>query len=131
MRTLPTLEDVPWGTGDHPDAGKPLSAFSQVTAICNDCGHARTLDQVALQELGAVPTLGVLARYAYCSACREAGATGRANLEFQAVPIDAKPTPAVNWSKAPIFADHRGDPTPNLPRRSIFDRRIPKLERMR
>ncbi len=131
MNTIPLLEDVPWGTGDHPDAGKPLSAFRQITAICNDCGNAKTFDEAALRDLSAVPSLGFLAKHARCTPCKEAGATGRANLEFQCEPLEQKPAKAVNWSRAPVFTEDRADPTPNLPRRNIFDRRIPQRERMR
>ena len=132
MKRVPEPEDVPWIQGDHPDAAKPLSAFRLVTIACNDCGHSKTLDEAALRELTAVPTLGFLAEHASCTPCRLAGATGRANLEIERVPVDEKvAAPAPNWSRAPVFTDDRRDLTPNLPRRNVFDRRIIKHERTR
>lgn len=115
-------EDLPWGKGDHPDAAKPLTAFRQITAVCGDCGHSKTLDEHGLASLSAVPSFAALARHASCWACREAGATSPANLSFYPELREPPRTvaPPVRWSEKPVFTEDRSDPTPNLPRRSVF-----------
>lgn len=131
MKRVREEEEIPWIKGDHPDAAKPLSAFRLVTITCNDCGHSKSLDEAALRDLAAVPTLGFLAEHAICTPCRLAGATGRANLKIERVPINIEAAPEPNWSRARVFTEDRTDPTPALPRRNIFDRRITQHERTR
>lgn len=121
MRRERIREDAPSARGEHPDAAKPLSAFRRITAICGDCGDAKTLDEAGLATLGAVPNFGMLARHACCWACRQSGATGRANLTFYPELRESHAAaPAVKWSEKPVFIEDRSDPTPNLPRRSAF-----------
>lgn len=112
-----------WGKGEHPHAAKPLSAFQSITAVCDDCGHAAVLDREKLSGLSAVGTFGELWKHAYCAPCRALGATAT-SVMLHGMLIDRSPEPARS-------SLDRSDPTPHLPRRSIFNRRGPALpERM-
>lgn len=130
MKRVPVLEDLnEWGRGEHPDAGKPLSAFQSITAVCDDCGHAAVLDRDALMAMSSVPTFAALWRHAYCAPCRAIG-TAKTSVMLHGLLVERNPEPPQVKPKR-VFTDDRSDPTPNLPRRSIFNRRGPaSLERM-
>lgn len=131
MKRIPIIEEIPQGTLAHPDASKPLSAFHRITAVCEDCGHTKELDRDALAAMSAVPTFGVLWRHAYCAPCRALGARrGKDRIMLHGEIIAAPKHERIEWSKKAVFSDKRSDPTPNLPRRNVFDRRIPERERM-
>ena len=131
MERVPVVEEIEWGKGEHPDAAKPLSAFSAITATCNDCGHVAVLEEAQLAHLSAVPSFGALWRHAFCAPCREMGAQAGRDSVMLHGELKEAPAPARHaWSTKEVFGHNRSDPRANLPRQNIFDRRISQLERM-
>lgn len=109
-------------TGSHPDAGKPLSAFRRISAVCNDCGHVAVFDEAQLLALSAVRSFGHLWEHAFCQPCRDSGTTNSPNIILHGIVRDEPSQPMSAWSEAPVFGEDRHDPFPGLPRRSMFDR---------
>lgn len=122
MRRTPFVDERVNTPGSHPDAGKPLSAFRRISAVCNDCGHVTVFDEAQLSTLSAVRSFGQLWEHAFCQPCRGSGMTNSRNVTLHGIAMDEPSRPLPVWSEAPVFGDDRQDPFPGLPRRSMFDR---------